>query len=91
MYLTSRKTHRRTKGKNQGKVRERRIRYSNRSAIFYQRKFLNFIQTKESAISFKKMELSYKKTDKIPGNAPNEEIQEDFEVVYKIYEEMAEK
>ena len=35
------------------------------------------------------MEFSYKKTEKIPGNAPNEEIQEDFEVVYEIYEEMA--
>ena len=37
------------------------------------------------------MEFSYKKTEKIPGNAPNEEVQEDFEVVYRIYEEKAQK
>ncbi len=35
------------------------------------------------------MEFSYKKTEKIPGNAPNEEVQEEFLVRYRCYEKRA--
>jgi transposase len=82
---------RRTKEYSKKEMRERMIWYCTRSTRFHKKRILNWVSSKMGTIPFKKRALSYKKTEKTPWNHPSEAIQEDFEVMYKIYEEQAEK